>query len=257
MTLDDVVATFNLPPRSTQAPRRVPKNRIVPRLPRPLGRTFDAGTERLRWVATLKPALVGLAPGELALSSGDPVVVPEVLVFTLEARDDARPDKLAEAVHRAVHMHLLLLTTVDRELQLSLARKRTSLVDEQKVVLVGEPVSGPPIDLDAPSETDRQLLAALALDHRPEADLGALYQRWTAALLAGKVARLSGTFRLLVEPEALGRRTKLMQAHDALQAELATLSRELRSASQIRDRVELSTRLKRGEAQLARLRALL
>lgn len=257
MTLNEVIAGLNLPPAATSGARRVPKNAVVEHLPRPLARAFDEGTERLRWVATLKAATVGLASGSLALSTGDPVPVPELLVFRLEAREGARVPALVEAVHRAVYMHLLLIVEHQGALNLSTALKRGSLADAQKVVLSGDPVVAPPLMLAGLRPWEAELLAALALDHRPEADLGTLYQRWSGALMGGQVAGISGHFRLVTEPAGLALREGLLADFHRTTAELGTLSRELGRASQVRDRVDLSTRLKRAEADLARIRALL
>lgn len=250
MTVETLLAALRLP-RESLIGKRVPKTLLLEQgAPTAADkRLLREGIEEFTWLAALKPATGGPAAFRDDLRD-----YPEVAVLHVALRADANRSRTHTLIHRAIPYPCLLLSTQGTTLTLSLAHKRRSQGDAAAWVTdFLELLDLHPAD-DA--EAVRQsFLAALALDTRPVADLVDLYQGWLDALLALRVARLTGTFRILPGPDA---------AH-ALRAdldELARLTRELAAVrataakeKQMARRLALAERRQSLERQLAALAA--
>lgn len=252
MNLDEIVAGLALPAAS-RVDRRIAKKLLVENSPRHLRPRIEEGIEQLRWIAALKPSTCSLPAGKKGLSTGDPISVDEVSVLTLLARPEARLSALVDAVHRAVPYLVLLLLQAGRSLHASIAWKRPSLTHEGRVVLSGDALSAPPIDLDDVRPRHASFLAQLSFEGRHRADLAQLYESWGAAIVAAQVAEVTGVFQAAADAATSEERLRLLNELDGLTAEIAALGQQLRKATQVRDRVQLSTRLKQAEQQAERV----
>ncbi len=253
MNLDEAIDRLALP-ATARVNRRVAKKLLVENSPRTFRKAIEQGIEQVQWVAVLKPATCALATGSARLSSGDAVQVDELSVLTLTARDGARVPALVEAVHRAVPYHVLLWVYEPAGMSVSTAWKRPSLAQAGQVVLAGAPVRSPRLPLDELPPHQARFVETLAVTAAPVRDLVALYQRWSAAILGVQVAEVTGSFALPASPADVEERRALLDEHHKLTDQVVGLARELRRATQVRDRVDLSTRLKRAEQDLADLR---
>lgn len=253
MTLEEAIDRLALP-ATARVNRRIAKKLLVEKSPRTFRKAIEQGIEQVQWVAVLKPATCALAAGAAHLSGGAAVQVDELSVLTLTTRDGARVPALVEAVHRAVLYHVLLWVHEAAGLSVSTAWKRPSLAHAEQVVLAGEPQRSPRLPPGELLPHQAGFVEALAVTSAPVRDLAALYQRWSAAVLGAQVAEITGDFALPASPADVEERRTLLDEHQRLTEQVAGLARELRRATQVRDRVDLSTRLKRAEQDLAHLR---
>ena len=254
MRLDEAIARLGLPTKA-QVNRRVTKKLLVQNSPRTFRKAIEQGIEQVQWVAVLKPGTCALATGTAQLSGGDAVQIAELSVLTLTTREGARGSALIEAIHRAVPYHVLLWIEEVDGLSVSTAWKRPSLAQAGQVVLSGAPMCSPRFGSENLPTHVEHFIEALALSHRPAQDLASLYQHWNSAILGAQVAEVTGSFNVPTSPIDAEERKDLLDQHNHLSEKIARLAKELRRATQVRDRVALSTRLKRAEQSLADLQS--
>ncbi|MFC2031616.1 DUF4391 domain-containing protein [Chloroflexota bacterium] len=246
MTASLLLDALRLPDRA-RMDKRVPKKMLLEHgAPTAADkRQINQGIEQLRWVAALKPTTIGVPAYQDAARE-----YLEIAVITLALRPGAKAARLTELVHRAVPYPLLLVTTQEPQLSLSLAHKRWSQGEAGKTVLDGKvmhaPLDGEP-ELGGPSEFQQ----ALALARQPRITMLALYQGWIDCLTALLVARITGAFAL---PESAERAAALRQGldtHARLQRDIAALRAQADREKQVARRVELNLEINALKTELA------
>jgi hypothetical protein len=207
-------------------------------------RAIRDGVESLRWVASLKPSNSGLAVYRDAERE-----YLEIAVLELSLRTGARCARLVDLVHRAVPYLVLLVTTFDTLVEMTVAEKRLSQSEAGKVVLDAVPY-GAALD-GIPESIDREFRAALAISALPGSDLRALYRGWLDVLTAVRAAGETGSFTLKTDP--LARRAALDEL-SRLDAEVARVRGLAERERQTARLVDLNLELQR--LQTARAAAL-
>jgi hypothetical protein len=178
----------------------------------------------------------------------------EIAVLHLRLRPGASAARLAELVHRAVPYPVLLITEqgpAHRTPELSLAHKRRSRAETDKVVLDGELTAATVDDGEPHLEAFTQ---ALSLSRQPRRDLNTLYQGWIDTVLALHAARLTGTFQIHSAAERTAARRQALRMSAELEARIAKRRAEAVKATQLARQVELNLDIKRLEAALAATR---
>ena len=207
-------------------------------------RAIDAGFDRIDWVATLKPAGIGV-PGY----SDDARVVEEVAVITARLRGDAKPARLAALLHRVIPYPVLLVLESGENTMLSLAPKRRSLGDAAKWV-VEDMVTAPPLIVeDDPQQS--AFLVSLAVASLPHASLWLLYAGLIERAEAFAAARATGQFRLTVDADDAAARRAALAAHAGRVAEVARLRTAARRESRVAEAIALARAVAAAEAALA------
>ncbi len=206
MTPFDPFAALALPPEAF-VKHCVPKTLLLENSAFTVGdrRRIREGIEELRWVATLKPATIGIAEYRDAERE-----YLEIVVLKLELRLAARASRLVELVHRAVPYPVLLIVWWDEKPEISLAHKRRSLGEAGKVVIDGEIVAtqfcGDPADEKLVAFRD-----ALALARQPRDTLYTLYRGWVDTVRAFQTAAITGDFHRSVTAEEAASREEVLR----------------------------------------------
>lgn len=246
MSAADVIAALELPP-AARVDRRVPKTLLVEHgAPTAADkRRINEGIEEVQWVATLKPTTIGVP----ALRDEVREYL-EIAVLRVALRAEAKAERLAELIHRAVPYPVLLLVAGGTRLTLSLAHKRWSQGEAGATVLDGEPVAvtlanSEPGDLQSPFRK------ALSLARQPRADLYQLYQGWIDTVLALLAARVTGTFGLANSPDQAATRRDALRECARLDTEIARLRSDAAKEKQMRKQVDLNLELQRAEVARA------
>jgi hypothetical protein len=252
MKAADLVAALDLP-ESTRLDQRVPKKLLVENgAPTAADkRRINEGIEDIVWVAALKPTNIGVPE-----YCDDAREYLEIALLTVALRPDGKGARLAELIHRAVPYPVVLLMAQDGGVTLSLAHKRWSQGDAEKVVLDGELIC---VDLRRQVEKGLELLflEALAVAHQPRSTLFALYQGWMDTVLALQVTRLTGRFTLPSSPEQAQARHKALRECESLEAAIAALRSAAGKEKQIHRQVELNLEQKQLQSKLATVREML
>ncbi len=250
MTIDELLQVLQLP-ESTRVQQRVPKKLLIEHgaaTPQDK-RLIQDGVDEITWLASLKPHLIGVPAYE------DEHRPPfrqyrEAAVLSLTLRPGTRPARLVELLHRAVPHPVLLATTVDQTLSLSVAHLRKSQTEADQTVL-----DGPLLSVAMPADGgDATFRAALSLAGQPRADLYALVQGWMDTLAALDVAHETGTFRPSASREQAAARHAALQQLRLLRAQAAELRARAAKERQLARQVALNEELRAVQAQEEQLR---
>lgn len=248
MNATDLFAALDLP-ASARVDQRVPKKLLVENgAPTAIDkRRINEGIEEIQWLAALKPTTIGVP--EYRDEAREYL---EIAVLSVTLRADAKAERLAELVHRAVPYPVFLVLVQGTGLSLSLAHKRWAQNEAGKVVLEGDVAE---VELasqpQSTTEVEQQFLAALSLTGQPRFHLLALYQGWMDTLLAVQAARLTGTFSPAATAEHAAARSQALRDCARLETQIATLRTAAAREKQMARQVELNLELKRAQAQLA------
>ncbi|MEY4764043.1 MAG: hypothetical protein RI907_716 [Pseudomonadota bacterium] len=249
MTLDDLIQALALPD-ATRVNQRVPKKLLAEQEVATAAdrRQIQEGADEIIWLAALKPHLIGVSTYEDAQRQ-----YVELAVLSLVIKPGTKPGRLVELLHRAVPYPVLLFTTSDAGVSISLAHLRTSQNEADKMVLDGDVFSMALPGDDANGAALEGFRTALALSRQPHADLFTLYQGWLDTVAALDIARETGTFRpSLTRAQAIERHQTLLAYRD-LQTKLQRLRAQAQRERQLARQVALNQELRAGQAALQRL----
>jgi hypothetical protein len=246
VTVSELVAALDLPP-GARVDRRVPKTLLVEHgAPTAADkRRINEGIAEVHWVATLKPTTIGVP----ALRDEVREYL-EIAVLSVTLRAEAKVERLAELIHRAVPYPVLLLVAEGARLTLSLAHKRWSQGEAGATVLDGEPVAATLMDSD-PGGQQSSFHEALSLARQSRSDLYLLYQSWIDKVLALLAARVTGVFAVATSPDQAAMRREALREYARLDAEIARLRSVAAKEKQVPRQVALNLELKRAEASRA------
>lgn len=245
MTMDELIQALALP-ESTRLNQRVPKKLLAEHGAATAAdkRQIQDGVDEIVWLAALKPHLIGVP----AFEDGQRQYV-ELAVLSLALKAGSKPGRLVELLHRSVPYPVLLFTTSDVGLGISLAHLRTSQNEADKTVLDGDL-----INVVLPCDADLQpFRAALALAQQPQTDLNALYQGWLDTVDALDIARETGTFQSSLTRAQAAERHKALQQCRELQVKLQQLRAQAQKERQLARQVALNQELRTGQAALQEL----
>jgi hypothetical protein len=243
MNSDLLISALDLPADS-RVDQRVPKKLLLEHgAPTAADkRLITDGIEEFYWIATLKPATVGVPVFRERTR-----VYLEIAVLSVALRAGAKAGRLAELIHRAVPYPVLLVATHGDRLMLSMVHKRWSQGEAGATVLDGDLVA---VELPGePEELSRAFLESLSIGQQPRTNLFALYQGWMERLVALLAARVTGVFALGGAPN----RWEALRECERLDAEIARLRAAAAKERQMARQVELNLELKRLERQRSSL----
>jgi hypothetical protein len=243
MTARAIIDALGLPAEA-RVDQRVPKKLLLEQgVPTAADRRqIQDGVAELRWVAALKPNNVGVPAYR-----DEHREYLEIAVLTLELRLAAKSARIVELVHRAIPYPVVLVTSQEARISLSLAHKRFSQSEAGATVLDGE-VATVAWDREEPQGDD---LAGLAVGGQPRTDLLALYRGWWAWTEAVRAARITGRFVPAATPESIAARREALERHERLQREITGLRAQAGKETQLNRRVEQNLTIRRLEAELA------
>lgn len=246
MNGDALLAALDLPAGS-RVDQRVPKKLLLENAAPTAAdkRIISNGVEELLWVAALKPTTIGVPEYR-----NDVREYLEIAVLCLRLRDAAKVTRLAELVHRSIPYPALVLADNGDYVAMSAAHKRWSLGESGGTVLDG-PLVVLEWDVDYDGSHDREFLNALAISRQPTASLLALYQGWVDTIFALEAARLSGHFRLMVDPQHAAARREAVANAKRLIAEITRLRGLAERERKLRARVDLNVRIRTLETEYA------
>lgn len=249
MTVDDLIHALDLP-ASSRLNQRVPKKLLAEQdVVTPADRRqIQDGVDEVFWLAALKPHLVGVPAYE-----DEHRQYLELAVLHLTLKPGIQPGRLVELLHRAVPYPVLLFTSSDTGLGISLAHLRASQSEADKTVLDGELLSVT-LPLNEPAGVPLEAFrASLALAHQPQADMHALYQGWLDTVSALDIARETGSFHpSLTREQAVERRRALQQCRE-LKATLTELRVRAQKERQLARQVALNLEIKQLLARIETL----
>ncbi|MGE0918605.1 DUF4391 domain-containing protein [Trichlorobacter lovleyi] len=236
-----LVAALNLP-ADALVNQRVPKKLLVENgAPTTADkRKINDGIEEIHWLAALKPNTIGV-PEYL----DDVREYQEIAVLSVTLRSEAKADRLAELIHRAIPYPLFLVLVQGDQTTLSLAHKRKAQNEADKFVLDGDVVNATVFGKSAPCfDIVQQFLEALPLSKQPRTNLLGLYQGWIDTLLALLVSQRTGVFRPSATVEDGSVRQEALRRCEELETKIVSLRNAAVKEKQMARRVELNLEIK-------------
>lgn len=243
-----VLAALELPPAAL-VEQRVPKKLLIENgAPTAADkRLINDGIEVIHWLASLKPATVGVPAFK---DKAEPPVREylELAVISVQLRTGAKVQRIAELVHRAIPYPVLLLLELPGALTMTVAHVRWAQNEADRIVLDGS-VHEVSLGTQAPPALFAALLKALALPRLPRADLYALVQGLIDTFTRFQAAQITGHFADANLPEhAAAQRAALHRC-----IEIDKTIAELRSAAakekQLPRQVAMNLEVKRLQAE--------
>lgn len=205
-------------------------------------RQINDGIKELIWVAALKPNTIGVP--EYRDSERE---ILEIAVLQLSLRSGAKSQRIVELIHRAIPYPLLLLSSLEKEISLSLATKRWAQNEANKTVLDSDPIS---ITLTDSPHIDT-FLQSIALRNCKRQNLNEFYLGWKSLFESYTIASFTGVFRSSLSISEIEKRQLALGIAESLQGELVILRAQAKRETQMNRRVDLNVEIKKLESKLA------
>lgn len=208
-------------------------------------RCLKDDVSRVRWLYTLKPGTINIAPYRDTIRE-----YLEVAVLQVELNSPNRMARIAHFVNRSIPYPLVLLFTMDDEhgtsIAVSLADKRINQSDKEKWVLEDSMNSGW-INLASQSGHESEFLSSLKITALPFTDFWRFYQALMDHVIAINCANHNGVFNPVVATSASQRDDRLekLRELEKLDTQKSEIASKLRKEKQIGRQVELNTKIKK------------
>lgn len=210
--------------------------------------------DTLIWRYTLKPETINIPK----LQTED-LDYPEIAVIHIVLKSPKRVKRLVEIIQRSIPYPLVLIISHDKKLWFSLANKRQSMADSQKL-MVENFFDSNWIDGYDLQPIEQEFIDSIDSKQLDWTNFHAFYQGLVERLLALQVAQLTGKFRL----ECTGRvsseikenvpdRRMLLQNIRQLEEKTNNLKASLNKETQFNRRLELNMNIKHCEEQIKQL----
>ena len=241
-----IVHALGLPPEA-RVDARVPKKLLVEQgAPTSADkRAIQDGIDELQWLAACKPSTIGVPS-----FADDTREYLEIAIVACAFRGGAKAARLIDLIHRAIPYPVLLMTTDEQGIALSVAHKRHAEREAGKVV-IERVVSVGGLNAEQLNANEQAFLHSLALANQPCRDLFALYDGWLARIEALNAARLTGAFAASDAASQVARRREALEAHSRLTREISGLRAKAAREKQLNRRVDLNLQIQRLEAEIA------
>lgn len=211
--------------------------------------------DTLVWRYTLKPETINIPKLQT-----DELDYPEIAVIHVTLKSTKRAKRLVEIVQRAIPYPLVLIISHNNTLWLSVANKRQSLADSQKL-MVEDFFDSNWIDGAEIQTVEQEFIASLDSKQLDWTNFYTFYQGYVAGMLALQAARHTGQFRLenLHEVDATTSvgptrdRQTLLQDIRQLEEEESSLKASLKKETQFNRRLALNMSIKRCQQQIQKL----
>lgn len=238
-------------PAGAAVDMRVPKKLLAEQIAQTAAdrKAIQEGIDELQWLATCRPSTIGIQA-----FADEAREYLEVAVVACAFRHGAKSPRLIELIHRGIPYPVVLITSDDTGVTVSVAHKRHAQNEAGKVVIEGVVVTAA-MNVMSPNGVVSAFLDSIPLAQQPKADLVSLYEGWLNCIEALNAARLSGTFEVRTNAEAVGRRRGALDNHARLLREIGGLRARASREKQLNRRVELNLQIQRLEAELAAAKA--
>ena len=209
---------------------------------------------RIRWLYTLKPSTINIAPSRDAIRE-----YLEVAILHIELGNPNRMIRIARFINRSIPYPLVLIfTTEDRDgihIAISLADKRINQADKEKWVLEDAVHSGW-VNFADLSEQESEFLNSLKITALPFTDFWCFYQALMDRVIAINCASYNGVFTLNTldkKDQGIGRLMKLRDL-ERLDIQKVEFVKKLKNEKQMGRQVELNTKVKKIKDRIAEIK---
>lgn len=217
--------------------------------------------EKIRWLYTLKPNTINIAPYKDSERE-----YPEIAILHVELSSAVNSKniyrRVAHFINRAIPYPLVILFTCEKDgsqnLSLVLADKRINQADKEKWV-IEDSIHSYWINLASVSAAEISFFESLKINNLPFTNFFAFYQALIERLVAIKCAEHSGEFSLdktgrLNEKASSTARLDGLRELESLEAKRSEISNKLKKIKQMGKQVELNTQIKNINDEIANIK---
>lgn len=217
--------------------------------------------EKIRWLYTLKPNTINIAPYKDSERE-----YPEIAILHVELSSAASNKnvykRIAHFINRAIPYPLVILFTCEKDgsqnLSLVLADKRINQADKEKWV-IEDSIHSYWINLASVSAAEMSFFESLKINNLSFTNFFAFYQALIERLVAIKCAEHSGDFSLdktghLNEKASSTERLDRLRELERLEAQRSEISNKLKNIKQMGKQVELNTQIKKINDEIANIK---
>lgn len=209
---------------------------------------------KVRWLYTLKPSTINIAPYSDQIRE-----YPEVAVLQVELSSPNRVGRIAHFINRSIPYPLILMFSLDvngkTSVAFSLADKRINQADKEKWVLE-DSIHSDWIVLGDQEKAEAEFLASLKITELPFKDFWVFYQALMTRVIASNCAVHSGSFTLDANKKLEGNsRLESLRELEKLDVQKTEIANRLKKEKQMGKQVELNTRVKKINDRIAEIKA--
>lgn len=208
---------------------------------------------KVRWLYTLKPSTINIAPYSDQLRE-----YPEVAVLQVELSSPNRVSRIAHFVNRSIPYPLVLIFTLDANgetsVAFSLADKRINQADKEKWVLE-DSIHSDWVVLGCQEKAEADFLASLKITELPFKNFWVFYQALMARVIASKCSVHSGSYTLEDSRKTEGNsRLESLRELEKLDIQKSEFANKLKKEKQMGKQVELNTKVKKINDRIAEIK---
>jgi hypothetical protein len=217
--------------------------------------------EKIRWLYTLKPNTINIAPYKDSERE-----YPEIAILHVELSSAVNSKniyrRVAHFINRAIPYPLVILFTCETDgsqsLSLVLADKRINQADKEKWV-IEDSIHSYWINLASLRGAEMSFFESLKISNLPFTNFFAFYQALIERLVAIKCAEHSGNFSLektghLNEKASSTARLDRLRELERLEAQRSEISNKLKKIKQMGKQVEMNTQIKKINDEIANIK---
>lgn len=213
-------------------------------------KTLKQDVEKIRWLYTLKPSTINIAPYKDSERE-----YPEIAILHIQLSNPKQQKRIAHFVHRAIPYPVILIFTCMVEAQehiaLALADKRINQADKEKWV-TEEAIDTHWMKLSHLSVNETQFLASLTISHLSFDHFYAFYSDIKSRVVALNAAQRSGIYTATTTARADKRLTTLKHI-EQLEKEIAELRAALKKETQFPKKLTINIAVKERQDTIAQL----
>ncbi|HNP50533.1 MAG TPA: DUF4391 domain-containing protein [Nitrosomonas nitrosa] len=208
--------------------------------------------DKIRWLYTLKPSTINIAP-----HIDSEREYPEVAVLHAELSNPKRIKRIAHFINRSIPYPLVLLFTHHSDgqnyLAICLADKRINQADKEKWVIKDSIYSGW-ISFTNQNNLEAAFLASLHMSNLPFKNFWNFYQALMERVIAMNCAHHSGSFTLASDNKQKNR-LEILRELEKLDAQKAEIANKLKKEKQMGKQVDLNTQVKNINDKIAQIKS--
>lgn len=213
---------------------------------------------KIRWLYTLKPNTINIAPYQDELREYGEVAVLQVELAESKRMDSKLMEQVGHFINRAIPYPLVIFFTDSQhsqavaegkeQLTLCVADKRINQANQEKWV-IEEVLLAPSVCLADSSGKTQDFLASLQLENLPFSNFWQFYQALMSRVVAGRCAEITGRYRVISKGD---QSRQNLQAYLQLEQTIKRLRSQIKKA-EFSQQVTLNTQIKQHEQTLKQL----
>ena len=229
-------------------------------------RALKDDVEKIRWLYTLKPNTINIAPYKDSEREYPEIAILHVELSNTVSNKNPASNKIvrriAHFINRAIPYPLVILFTCEKDdvqnLSLVLADKRINQADKEKWV-IEDSIQSYWINLASLSAAEMSFFESLKINSLPFTNFFAFYQALLERLVAIKCVEHSGDFSIekISQPNEKASsvpRLDRLRELERLESQRSEISNKLKKIKQMGKQVELNTQIKKINVEIANIK---